>query len=493
MSSSTLPDANAIAKAEGQAQRTGFEPALYLDAIQEHPRNLRHEAIADDAMVQSIREHGLLVPIVVAPVDARPDRFELIDGHRRMDGLRKAGHTTAPAVIRYDLVNDADQILAMLGTQDHRADLSPIEEAEGYDLLSELGLTIKDIATKTGRSESTITARRKLTTLTATAQANVHTGQLTLEDALALAELPATEQRRLEKWSGNAADFRHQIRRAQEVQRIREREEARAKDLRAAGVPEIKWPKNLQHHESLQYDPHGMVRLWQTRLGAASDHDGCLAFTRETGEHKRVLLVCTEPANHDQVAALPGHTPIDTTTAIYGDLIGTPDSEPDQVDVDLAAPRATTSGQELTATDHAVARSLRVEAVSRAMHAGGILSRHIDDVLLERILHAVLPPFYEAWEPDLPAVLDRVVPGAILGVSFDDTYLERVTRNDASANLRDLLLVLLCGAESWLEFDGNDAMRARYSGLLEALGHDLSTADHAFLDAVDDQAEGTSE
>jgi len=203
--------------------------------------------------------------------------------------------------------------------------------------------------------------------------------------------------------------------------------------------------------------------------------------------------VCTEPANHDVPRNPTGHAPIDTTIAVYGDLVHIPDSDRDQVDVDLAAPRAEGNDQDLTATDHAVARSLRVETVARAMHAGGMLSRHIEDDLLERILRVVLPPFYDAWQPDIPAILDRVIPGAILGASFDDTYLERVARNDASANLRDLLVILLCGAESWLEFDGNDSMRTRYSGLLAALGHDLSTADHAFLDVVDDQADGMSE
>lgn len=485
MSSSTLPDVNVIAKAESRAQRTGFEPALYLDAIQEHPRNLRHDAIADDAMVQSIREHGLLVPIVVAPVDNRTDRFELIDGHRRMDGLRKAGHTTAPAVIRYDLVDDADQILAMLGTQDHRADLSPIEEAEGYDLLSELGLTVKDIATKTGRSESTITARRKLTTLTAAGQANVHAGQLTLEDALSLAELPAAEQRRLEKWA-NPADLRHQIRRSHEVQRIRTREAERAKGLRAAGVTEVKWPKNLQHFEALQYDPHGMVRLWQTRLNNESDHEGCLAFTIEPGEHKRVLLVCTEPANHDQPARPDGHTPPETTVQVYGAL--------DQVDIAPRVPvAAENDSQEITATDHAVARTLRVESIARALNLAGAGTRPIPNDLLSDVLRVVLPPFYDAWQPDAPAVLDSIIPGAILGADFDDTYLERVATAPASTNLRHLLLILLCGAESWLEYDGNDAMRTRYSQLLTSLGHDLSTADRAFLDIADDQAEGVNE
>nr|WP_278259536.1 ParB N-terminal domain-containing protein [Nocardioides convexus] len=129
-----------------------------------HPRNPRHNAIADDESMGSIKEQGLLHDLLVAPHPDQPGKAYLVDGHRRYDALTRLGFSLAPVKWRLDLVDEGDQVAAMLGTT-RREDLTPLEEAEGFDLLTELGWTAEQISDKTGRSTSTVNARRKATRL----------------------------------------------------------------------------------------------------------------------------------------------------------------------------------------------------------------------------------------------------------------------------------------------------------------------------------------
>src|SRR5881397_774569 len=103
-------------------------------------------------LIDSIRQHGIIQPLIVRQAGAR---FELIAGERRWRAAREIGLTTVPAIIRS--ANDLEVLELSLIENLQRADLNPIEEAQGYArLANEFGLRQEDIALKVGRSRAAV-------------------------------------------------------------------------------------------------------------------------------------------------------------------------------------------------------------------------------------------------------------------------------------------------------------------------------------------------
>ncbi len=163
---------------------------LPVGAISPNPRQPRSE-FDEDAMaelVASIREVGLLQPVVVRPVPQLADRYELVVGERRWRAAREAGLSTVPAVIRAT-TDDAmlrDALLENL----HRRDLNPLEEAAAYEqLLDDAGCTHEELAARVGRSRPHITNTIRLLRLPPAVQRRVAVGVLSAGHARALLAL----------------------------------------------------------------------------------------------------------------------------------------------------------------------------------------------------------------------------------------------------------------------------------------------------------------
>jgi ParB family transcriptional regulator, chromosome partitioning protein len=168
-----------------------------VDAISPNPRQPR-EAFDEDAMVElveSIREVGLLQPVVVR---ALPDgRFELVVGERRWRATQQAGLAMIPVIVR-DTHDDAmlrDALLENL----HRVDLNPLEEAAAYQqLLDDFGGTHEELATRIKRSRPQISNTLRLLKLPPAVQRRVAAGVLSAGHARALLGLAdAAAQERL--------------------------------------------------------------------------------------------------------------------------------------------------------------------------------------------------------------------------------------------------------------------------------------------------------
>jgi ParB family chromosome partitioning protein len=167
-----------------------------LDAITPNPRQPRavfdEEALAE--LVHSLREVGLLQPVVVRPVG--PDRYELIMGERRWRAAREAGFTTIPAIVR--ATGDDAMLRDALLENLHRAELNPLEEAAAYDqLLQDFGCTHDELAGRIGRSRPQISNTMRLLKLPASVQRRVAAGVLSAGHARALLGLddPAAQER----------------------------------------------------------------------------------------------------------------------------------------------------------------------------------------------------------------------------------------------------------------------------------------------------------
>lgn len=110
------------------------------------------------ALADSIREVGVLQPVLVRPAD---DGYELIAGERRWRAARRAGLQAIPALIR--TTDDASALEHALVENVHRADLNPLEEAAAYQqLIEDFHLTHEQVAARVGRSRVAITNTLRL-------------------------------------------------------------------------------------------------------------------------------------------------------------------------------------------------------------------------------------------------------------------------------------------------------------------------------------------
>lgn len=154
-----------------------FQPRKYFDPVQL------------DELAKSIKEHGLIQPIIVRPVN---NCFELVAGERRLKALQIIGMEQIPAIIRHLSDREIAEVALIENLQ--REDLNYFEEAEGYKKLThEFALTQEEIAKKVGKSQSTIANKLRLLKLPDIVKENLSTEIITERHARALLKLPTTE------------------------------------------------------------------------------------------------------------------------------------------------------------------------------------------------------------------------------------------------------------------------------------------------------------
>jgi ParB family chromosome partitioning protein len=159
-----------------------------IEFLKPNPRNPRRD-FADaelGELADSIRQHGVIQPIVVRPVRGAQDRFEIIAGERRWRAAQIAGLHEVP-IVPVD-VSDADALeIAIV----QREDLNAMEEAQGYHALAdEFNRSQDEIAKIVGKSRSHVANMMRLTKLPAEVQAYIASGQLTAGHARALIGVP---------------------------------------------------------------------------------------------------------------------------------------------------------------------------------------------------------------------------------------------------------------------------------------------------------------
>lgn len=132
-----------------------------MDAIEVNPYQPRQvfDPAAVEELVQSIRQHGLLQPIVVRPKGAG---YQLISGERRLRAFRILGRTSIPATVR-EGVSDQEMLELALVENVQRKDLDPIERALGFRrMMDQLQLTQEQVADKVGLQRSTVANQVRL-------------------------------------------------------------------------------------------------------------------------------------------------------------------------------------------------------------------------------------------------------------------------------------------------------------------------------------------
>ncbi len=125
-----------------------------IDLIDPNPHQPRHHIQEEslDELVQSIKQHGILQPLIVIK---QGERFQLIAGERRFRSAQRIGLPSVPALIRDS--HELEQLEIAIVENVQRQDLNPVEEAHAYQQLAdEFGLTQEEIAKKVGKSRATV-------------------------------------------------------------------------------------------------------------------------------------------------------------------------------------------------------------------------------------------------------------------------------------------------------------------------------------------------
>ncbi|MBW2268875.1 MAG: ParB/RepB/Spo0J family partition protein [Deltaproteobacteria bacterium] len=165
-------------------------PVDLIDPNPEQPRRLFDPEYVE-RLADSIRQHGVLQPVVVRSVG---NRFELVVGERRWRATQRAGLTTIPAVVAD--IDTTDRLELALVENVQRRDLNPIELAHAFLALSEGGTSQENIGKRVGLDRSSIANHLRLLELPAELQGDVEAGRLTLGHAKALLQAPNPERRR---------------------------------------------------------------------------------------------------------------------------------------------------------------------------------------------------------------------------------------------------------------------------------------------------------
>src|SRR5487761_2043003 len=183
-----IPENEGAAPAAPAAPAQGPLRRVPVTAIRPNPFQPR-KAFDDEsleALASSLREIGVLQPLIVRPVDGTTDQYELIAGERRWRAAGIAGLELVPVLVQDD-VNDRLSLEQAVVENLHRVDLHSLEEAAAYQqLIDEFDLTHEQVAQRVGKSRANITNTLRLLQLGEVAQAALAQSQISAGHARSL-------------------------------------------------------------------------------------------------------------------------------------------------------------------------------------------------------------------------------------------------------------------------------------------------------------------
>ncbi|QPC43350.1 ParB/RepB/Spo0J family partition protein [Kaustia mangrovi] len=167
-------------------------PIAFLRRNPHNPRKTFQDEDLDD-LAQSLREKGMLQPLLVRPVADPANAYEIVAGERRWRAAQKAGLHEVPVIVRE--LSDAEALEVALVENIQRADLNPVEEAEGYRrLMEEFHYTQHQLAEAVGKSRSHVANTMRLLGLSGKVRDMLAEGTLTAGHARALIASDAADE-----------------------------------------------------------------------------------------------------------------------------------------------------------------------------------------------------------------------------------------------------------------------------------------------------------
>ena len=227
---------------------------LPVDLVRANPMQPRRSFDEDtlDGLVESIKELGVLQPVLVREAD---DGYELIAGERRLRAARRAGLRTIPALVRS--ADDVSSLEQALVENLHRQDLNPLEEAAAYQqLIEDFGYTQDQVAQRVGRSRSAVANLLRLFQLTPAVQRLV--GEQLLSAGHAKALLGHPDRSYQEALAKRAVSEGLSVRELEQL--VRERLELEAELERGSEPTPTPGPRP-DEEERQQLRPPGLLEL----------------------------------------------------------------------------------------------------------------------------------------------------------------------------------------------------------------------------------------
>ncbi len=182
MTTTSEPTATAPAAAANTETFMRLAPAV----IDPDPEN--RTASVDAELRKSVKEHGVLEPVLVVPHPDSEGRYLLVAGERRWRAATDVGCDDIPALVTIGLT-DIDRVVRQISENLHRLDLAPAAEAQQFIRLAKLGMSVRDLAREVSRSQRYVRDRLRIAELPAVAQKLIDNRQWSIEDGLAAAQL----------------------------------------------------------------------------------------------------------------------------------------------------------------------------------------------------------------------------------------------------------------------------------------------------------------
>ncbi len=225
---------------------------IYIEAahIRPHPENPRKNLGDLSELVESIKKNGVLQNLTVIPVEGEPGEYMTLIGHRRYAAGTQAGVDKFPCQIAENLTQ-REQVSIMLEENMQRNDLTIWEQANGFQMMLDLGETEESIAEKTGFSKTTVKHRlnvAKLNQKVLQEKEKDEGFQLSLKDLYELEKIPDVKTRdKILKESISSNNLAQKARNAYEEIKRKEHEKAYIKLCKAEGIKRA--PKGAENEQ----------------------------------------------------------------------------------------------------------------------------------------------------------------------------------------------------------------------------------------------------
>ena len=280
--------------------------------LEHHPENPRKDLGDLTELADSLRKNGILQNLTVVPIvrdmteaewkkaaklyqdhpteELRtrmnkriyvdPDNYWVVIGNRRLEAARIAGMPELPCVI-----SDMDhrtQVATMLEENMQRADLTLYEQAQGFQMMMDLGFTPKEISEKTGFSETTVNRRLKMAELDGKAFGAAVGKQITIDDLDRLGKIKSVKERNmlLKKFGDNNFDW--ELTNALRVQKANEMRTEANRQLQAAKVKKLPDGERYSSKYDRLWDKTCKLYDWDWKKNIIPDVDGELYYVMNT-------------------------------------------------------------------------------------------------------------------------------------------------------------------------------------------------------------------
>lgn len=250
---------------------------LHVEDLHPNPNNPRRQVGDVTDLEASIRSQGIKQPLLVTPtgetdIDGHA-QYRVVIGHRRLAAARQAGLESVPAIIeRMDARRERE---VMLVENSQRSDLTPIEEADGYQGLLDLGVNVEEMAEKTGRSDRFVRRRLKIARIPQeTRDVAADFSQMSLDQLDRLAEFESDPDMQQELARADDFDWTYQ-----RLSRERRKTIWHGKALKALAKAGIKTERFPDGKNFWNWHPHGYKAAHPF---ADIEKDFWTSFTRES-------------------------------------------------------------------------------------------------------------------------------------------------------------------------------------------------------------------